>query len=105
MDRQVSRLFPISAFIYTFPPFACCHLSNRTLAPLQFPPHVIAIACLFLASLLDSFEKPPPDGDMEGHTSSHDLVKLLGDHGKWEETYQARVEDIEGMFYPSLVSF
>ena len=80
--------------------------SNRTLAPLQFPPHVIAIACLYLASLLDSFDQessPTIDRPMgqPDRATSHDLVKLLGEHGKWEETYQAKVEDIEGVFLKS----
>ena len=63
---------------------------------LQYPPHVVAIACIYLAALLSTFEqnetRPPTDG-----RSNHEIVALLGDHGPWEKQFQAQVDDLEGM--------
>ncbi|TDL23296.1 cyclin-like protein [Rickenella mellea] len=68
--------------------------SNRTLVPLQFPPHVIAVTCIYLAALLSSFEQPPSPEE-PGFRSSEDIIKLLGNKGGWETTYQACLEDLE----------
>ena len=62
---------------------------------LQYPPHVVAIACLYLAALLSTFEQSeaqiPP-----GCRSNREIVTILGDHGPWEKTFQAQVDDLEG---------
>ncbi|KAH9037156.1 cyclin-like protein [Lactarius hengduanensis] len=69
--------------------------SQRTLVALQYPPHVVAIACLYLAALLSTFEQSetqvPP-----GCRSNHEIVTILGDHGPWEKKFQAQVDDLEG---------
>ena len=62
---------------------------------LQYPPHVVAIACIYLAALLSTFEQNetrPPSGGR----SNHEIVALLGDHGPWEKKFQAHVDDLEG---------
>ncbi|KAL5519762.1 hypothetical protein ACEPAG_1422 [Sanghuangporus baumii] len=74
--------------------------SNRTLAPLQYPPHVVALACIYLAALLWTFEQPQPPSvegvaSGSGTRTASELVTLLGDHGEWEKTYKACVEDLE----------
>ncbi|KAG8955834.1 hypothetical protein FRC04_006280 [Tulasnella sp. 424] len=74
--------------------------SHRTLVPLMYPPHTIALACLYLGALLTSFESPAipaPDGSM--YRTSHELAALLGENGQWETTYQAHVEDLEDIVH------
>ncbi|KAG9013567.1 hypothetical protein FRB90_005881 [Tulasnella sp. 427] len=74
-----------------------CH---RTLVPLMYPPHTIALACVYLAALLTSFETPAiPASDGSMHRTSHELAALLGGNGEWEATYQARVEDLEDIVH------
>ncbi|THH20115.1 hypothetical protein EW146_g1210 [Bondarzewia mesenterica] len=68
--------------------------SHRTLVPLQFPPHVIAIACIYLAALLSSFERGQSQARPD-IVSDHELAKMLGEHGHWERKFQAQVEDLE----------
>ncbi|THH03295.1 hypothetical protein EW145_g6373 [Phellinidium pouzarii] len=64
--------------------------SNRTLASLQYPPHVIALACIYLAALLSSFEQPTTElSSNSKHRSSHGLVAVLGQSGDWEKTFKA----------------
>lgn len=51
------------------------------------------MACIYLASLLSSFEQPPePPSE---HRSSHEVVSLLGQSGEWESKFKACVEDLE----------
>ena len=60
-----------------------------------FPPHVVALACLYLAALLSSFEQgtSPPQ---EGFHSSHEIAATLGSPGEWESQFQAHIEDLDG---------
>lgn len=70
--------------------------SFRCLVNLSYPPHVVALACLYLAALLSSFEQaavPAPPG----LRSADEIARILGERGPWEAQYQARVEDLEGM--------
>jgi len=74
--------------------------SYRTLLPLVYPPHSIALGSLYTASLLLSFEQQASP-TREGESSSGDLAKQLNSHSKWEEQYHTRAEDLEGVFsYP-----
>ena len=88
IDRYVDSLVSYSS------PGELPH-SQRTLVALQYPPHVVAIACLYLAALLSTFEQGetqvPP-----GCCSNREIVTILGDHGPWEKTFQAQVDDLEG---------
>ncbi|KAH9460013.1 hypothetical protein MJO29_003954 [Puccinia striiformis f. sp. tritici] len=54
--------------------------SHRTLVGLTYPPHLIALSCLYLASFLRPF------------TQEEDLAKF---HPDWNVPYQADIEDIE----------
>jgi CTD kinase subunit beta len=62
---------------------------------LQYPPHVVAIACLYLAALLSTFEQSDSQGTPECR-SNREIVAILGDHGPWEQKFQAQVDDLEG---------
>lgn len=62
---------------------------------LQYPPHVVAIACLYLAALLSTFEQSETQVTPECH-SNREIVATLGDHGLWERKFQAQVDDLEG---------
>ncbi|KAJ7147048.1 cyclin-like protein [Mycena crocata] len=70
-----------------------CH---RTLVPIQYPPHIVALAGLYLAALLSSFEQPVMRED-SGLRSSHEIAEILGKNGDWERKYQAQVDDLEGI--------
>ncbi|KAJ7134719.1 cyclin-like protein [Mycena epipterygia] len=70
-----------------------CH---RTLVPIQYPPHIVALACLYLAALLSSFGQPTTHVDT-GCRSSHEIADILGKNGDWERKYQAQVDDLEGI--------
>ncbi|KAA1469897.1 cyclin-like protein [Dentipellis sp. KUC8613] len=70
--------------------------SQRTLVPLQFPPHVVAVACIYLAALLSTFERTEPPAEPEpGCVSDQELVSMLQNHGPWERKFQAQIEDLE----------
>lgn len=62
---------------------------------LQYPPHVVAIACLYLAALLSTFEQSDTQVPT-GCRSNDEIVAILRDHGPWEEDFQAQVDDLEG---------
>ncbi|KAJ7288232.1 cyclin-like protein, partial [Mycena rebaudengoi] len=68
-----------------------CH---RTLVPIQYPPHIVALANLYAAALLSSFEQPVTD---EASRRSREIAELLGRNGDWEHKYQAQVDDLEGI--------
>ncbi|KAF8158076.1 cyclin-like protein [Crassisporium funariophilum] len=68
--------------------------SNRTLLPLIYPPHSIALGSLYVAGLLLSFEQPPSPR-RNGEQSSDDIAKKLNTHLSWEEHYHTKTEDLE----------
>ncbi|KAJ7695650.1 cyclin-like protein [Mycena rosella] len=70
-----------------------CH---RTLVPIQYPPHIVALAGLYVAALLSSFGQPPTQED-PGTRTAHEIADILGKNGDWEEKYQAQVDDLEGI--------
>ncbi|KAJ6585084.1 cyclin-like protein [Mycena capillaripes] len=65
-----------------------CH---RTLVPIQYPPHIVALANLYVAALLSSFEQPVRED------STSRIAETLGRNGDWEQKYQAQVDDLEGI--------
>lgn len=71
------------------------YFSHRTLLPIQYPPHVVALASLYVAALLSSFERPE-------NNSGHQIAAILSKRGQWEQKFQAQVEDLEGAFCPLL---
>lgn len=70
--------------------------SHRTLLPLQYPPHTIALGSLYVAALLSSFELPP-EQETPGQRTSAELARMLNRHGDWEEKFQSQAEDLEGI--------
>ncbi|KAF7985578.1 hypothetical protein HWV62_3859 [Athelia sp. TMB] len=70
--------------------------SHRTLVPLQYPPHVVALGGLYVAALLSSFEQPMT-AELPGYNSSHQISAILSKRGDWEDKFHARVEDLEAI--------
>ncbi|KAF6757424.1 cyclin-like protein, partial [Ephemerocybe angulata] len=68
-----------------------CH---RTLLPLQYPPHTIALGSIYVAALLSSFEQPPEQSS-GGFRTALELSKTLSTHGPWEEQFQSQAEDLD----------
>jgi CTD kinase subunit beta len=65
---------------------------HRTLAPLSYPSHTIALACLYLATFFDPqhpHSKPPTDQQWPD-----DLPRLDAD---WAVHYACDIEHVEGM--------
>lgn len=65
----------------------------------MFPPHVIAVASIYLAAKLDSFDGPPAPIS-EGDRTSQELVDLLEAPGTWEEQFHTDIVDLEGDLCP-----
>ena len=61
----------------------------------MFPPHVVALAALYLAALLSSFEQGTSE-EQPGFHTSHEIAGTLGQGGEWENQCQAHVEDLDG---------
>jgi len=76
--------------------------SQRTLVALQFPPHVVALACIYLAALLSTFEQNEAHAPLGDHTNNLEIVATLRDHGPWEEKFQAQVDDLEAISHALL---
>ncbi|KAG5650475.1 hypothetical protein H0H81_012127 [Sphagnurus paluster] len=66
----------------------------RTLLPVQYPPHTIALGSIYVAALLSSFEQPVSLGQ-DDCCPSQDIAAYLGKHGDWEKRFQSQVEDLE----------
>ncbi|EIN12726.1 cyclin-like protein [Punctularia strigosozonata HHB-11173 SS5] len=65
-----------------------CH---RTLMPLRYPPHVIALGSFYTAALLSSFERAPSDFVAEATR----IVNTLNRAGPWQNQFRADVYDID----------
>lgn len=68
--------------------------SHRTLIPIQYPPHVVALGSLYVGALLSSFEQPMAP-ERSGYNSSHQIAAILSKRGEWELKFHAQVEDLE----------
>lgn len=69
--------------------------SHRTLVPIKYPPHTVALGGIYVAALLSSFEHPPQIEPPE-FNNSHEIAQMLNQKGDWEERFQTYVEDLEG---------
>ncbi|KAG8808503.1 hypothetical protein FRC17_003924, partial [Serendipita sp. 399] len=67
--------------------------SHRTVIALEYPPHSIALSCLFLAALLATFEAPSLS-PAEETTKAQALVDLFSHAGEWESKYLANIGDL-----------
>lgn len=75
-----------------------CH---RTLLPIQYPPHTIALGSIYVAALLSSFEQPASP-TREGFRTSGNIASSLGKRGDWEKKFQSQVEDLEDIAHTIL---
>ncbi|ELU38263.1 hypothetical protein AG1IA_07724 [Rhizoctonia solani AG-1 IA] len=84
--------------------------SNRTLVPLQFPPHTIALGCIYLAALLMSADPNGPatsptqdsrENSFRGDDPSM-IVAKLAHPGEWETKFYSRVEQLEDIAHALL---
>jgi CTD kinase subunit beta len=64
--------------------------------PLLFPPHVIAVASIYLAARLDSVDGAGGTPAADGQRSSQEVSEFLGNRGSWEQKYRTEVQDLEG---------
>ncbi|KIM25752.1 hypothetical protein M408DRAFT_73915 [Serendipita vermifera MAFF 305830] len=71
-----------------------CADSHRTVTGLQYPPHAVALASIYLAGLLASFEVVTPAASEE-MVKTKALVDLLSESGDWEEKYLVKVDDLQ----------
>ena len=76
--------------------------SFRTQVNLMFPPHVVALACIYLAALLISFEQDMSEAFVEpGYRNAQEIIMLFCARGEWERHYKAHLEDLHGMLHLS----
>ena len=61
-----------------------------------FRSHVVALGCIYLASLLTSYEQTP-SSDRPDIAVSNQIIAQLDKPGAWERRFQAHVEDLEGL--------
>lgn len=73
--------------------------SYRTLLPIQYPPHALALGSIYVAALLASFEQPTEESE-HGCKTNQQIASGLSEHGDWEEKFHIQVEDLEGMAAP-----
>jgi len=84
--------------------------SNRTLVPLQYPPHTIALGCIYLAALLMSADPnaPATSPSYDNHDNSFRrddpamIVATLTHPGEWEAKFFSRVEHLEDIAHALL---
>ncbi|KAM6494376.1 Cyclin-like protein [Amanita muscaria] len=78
--------------------------SYRTLLPVQYPPHTIALGGIYVAALLSSFELPVPSNEeiAENLQTPHQISELLGKRGDWEKKYHSQIEDLEDIAHTML---
>ena len=70
----------------------------RTHVPLMYPPHTVALGCLYLAALLISFEQtpPPPSQTFQQQAMTPlQLISLLARGGEWEEQFNIDADHLE----------
>lgn len=81
--------------------------------PLSFPPHVIALASLYTASILllesvhpgvNISQDPPTEAAAEIEStkerSTSQLIELLRRSGDWESKYHTSWEQVDGEYRP-----
>ncbi|KAF9021700.1 hypothetical protein BDZ89DRAFT_1071247 [Hymenopellis radicata] len=71
--------------------------SHRTLVPIEYPPVTVALASLYVASLLLSLETSSPLHQESEAQSAQEIRTLLSQHGDWEKKFQTHVEDLDGI--------
>lgn len=72
--------------------------SHRTLVPLSYPPHAIALASIRMAALLSSSASTASSPVPEPASAS--LAALLSAPGPWEAQHRVALADLEGASHP-----
>ena len=70
----------------------------RTHIPLIYPPHTVALGCLYLSALLLSFEQtpPPPSQTFQQQAMTPpQLISLLTQGGEWEDQFNIDADHLE----------
>ncbi|KAK7469326.1 RNA polymerase II C-terminal domain kinase beta subunit [Stygiomarasmius scandens] len=67
--------------------------SYRSILPLTYPPHTLALGSLYVAALLISFEQPESEEQSRGLK----LASELGQQGAWEQRFQSALEELEAI--------
>jgi len=70
----------------------------RTHIPLIYPPHSVALGCLYLAALLMTFEQtpPPPSQTFQQQAMTPlQLISLLARGGEWEDQFNIDADHLE----------
>lgn len=62
---------------------------------MEYPPHAVALASIYLAGLLATFEVVAPTLSDE-MVKTKAIVDLLSARGEWEDKYLVKVDDLEG---------
>jgi len=104
-------LFPLCSVLVVFTrlPFSVSKLltkfawrlavdAYRTHVPLIYPPHTVALGCLYLAALLITFEQPPPPPSQtfqQQAMTPTQLISLLTRGGEWEDQFNINAEHLE----------
>ncbi|ESK95768.1 cyclin ctk2 [Moniliophthora roreri MCA 2997] len=68
--------------------------SHRTLVPIQYPPHTVALGSIYVAALLSSLESDPNSSEAK---NGQEIAQLLKQHGPWEARFHSHVEDLEAI--------
>ena len=63
----------------------------------MYPPHTVALGCLYLAALLITFEQPPPpsQASQQQAMASSQLISLLTQGGEWEDQFNIDADHLE----------
>lgn len=64
----------------------------------MYPPHTVALGCLYLAALLTTFEQPPPPTSQTFQQEAMtplQLISLLTQGGEWEEQFNIDADHLE----------
>ena len=64
----------------------------------MYPPHTVALGCLYLAALLIAFEQPPPPTSQtfqQAAMTPFQLISLLTRGGAWEDQFNIDADHLE----------
>lgn len=89
--------FPVSKLLTKFA-WRLAVDAYRTHVPLIYPPHTVALGCLYLAALLITFEQPPPPPSQtfqQQAMTPTQLISLLTRGGEWEDQFNINAEHLE----------
>ena len=78
----------------------------RTHIPLIYPPHTVALGCLYLSALLMTFEQtpPPPSQTFQQQAMTPlQLISLLARGGEWEDQFNIDADHLERKFIVSWI--